>query len=74
MCAAGERAVQVMWNRKGVPALHRESLSRFALFCVPVSTQGECSVQYCCVISWEKILLYNRNEHLKKIQMQKFLV
>ncbi|KAL8565436.1 hypothetical protein ACOMHN_049413 [Nucella lapillus] len=42
----GERALQVTWNRLSVPPSHRESLSRFSLFCVPISSQDKLSRRF----------------------------
>ncbi|KAK7112626.1 hypothetical protein V1264_012057 [Littorina saxatilis] len=42
----GERAVQVSWNRTALPPSHRESLSRFSLFCVPLSSQDKLNKRF----------------------------
>ncbi|KAK7501375.1 hypothetical protein BaRGS_00007500 [Batillaria attramentaria] len=39
----GERALHVSWSHASLPTSHRESLSRFSLYCVPVSPQDKLS-------------------------------
>lgn len=37
----GERALHVSWSHLSLPTSHRESLSRFSLYCVPISPQDK---------------------------------
>lgn len=42
----GERAIQVPWNRNAVPSSHMDSLSKFSLFCVPISAQDKMNRRF----------------------------